>query len=596
MLRIHADLVAECVGTYFLVFIGCGAIICSALVRDPVPVMTASLAFGLTVAVMVYTLGDISGAHINPAVTFGLALMKQFPLKRVPSYVAMQVLGALLASATLLLIFGNKSHLGATLLLNGTSVFSGFFIEVIATLLLVFVVIILSGNEKVPKPVVGFIIGGTVSADIFFAGPLTMASLNPACSLGPAIVSGTWADQWVFVVGPLVGAVAASILNKGIKGDTMTLKGSESSPTNLLRIGIIGGFLGAGKTTTILSVGKKIVSKYGKKVAVITNDQGEVLVDTKIMKDFGLATAEVVDGCFCCRFPDFITAVNEVTARVNPDIILAEPVGSCADIPSTVCEPLKRYYGGKFILAPFVVLVDPYRVKSLMEEGDEDEQPINFLLSHQIQEAEVLVINKTDLVAREELEKVEGFLHTLNGRASLYRLSAKEGSGIDELVHLVMEGVYISYSYPEIDYNTYGAAEAALGWFNGSCVIAAQNFIDIKKVIRDFLTAAARKVGEKKGEIAHLKIHFEDGKGFLKASMVSQDGDVSFTGETPESVQKGSLSINARIKLEPSATAQCITEAFEEIKRKYEIESAQWNAHSFSPPQPKPYYKIPTNE
>lgn len=376
----------------------------------------------------------------------------------------------------------------------------------------------------------------------------------------------------------------------------MTLKESESGPTNPLRISIIGGFLGAGKTTTILSIGKKIVSEYGKKVAVITNDQGEVLVDTKIVEDFGLAAAEVVDGCFCCRFPDFITAVNEVTARANPDIILAEPVGSCADLPSTVCEPLKRYYSGKFVLAPFIVLVDPFRVESLMEDGDEDEKSINFLLSHQIQEAEVLVINKTDLVSREECEKVERFLHTLNGRASLYRLSAKEGSGIDELIRLIMEGVYASYSYPEIDYNTYGAAEAALGWFNGSCVIAAENVIDIRKVIRDFLTATARKVGERKGEIAHLKIHFEDGKGFLKASIVSQDGDVSFTGETLGSVQKGNLSINARVRLEPLATVQSIAEGFGEIESKYKIESAQWNIHSFSPPSPKPYYKIPTNQ
>lgn len=218
-MRMHADLVAECVGTFFLVFIGCGTIVSSALTGTPVPIVTASLAFGMTVAIMIYTLGDISGAHINPAVTVGLALMKRFPVRKVPSYVTMQVLGALLASALLLLLFGNTSYLGATLLLNGTSVSAGFLIEVMATLFLVFVIIMLSGNEKVPKSAFGFIVGCTVSADIFFAGPLTMASLNPARSLGPALVSGTWVDQWLFVVGPLVGGIVAALLCRGIKGD-----------------------------------------------------------------------------------------------------------------------------------------------------------------------------------------------------------------------------------------------------------------------------------------------------------------------------------------------------------------------------------------
>lgn len=366
-------------------------------------------------------------------------------------------------------------------------------------------------------------------------------------------------------------------------------KTEAGTPHPPVRIGLIGGFLGAGKTTAILAIGEKIVSEYTKNVAVITNDQGEVLVDTKIVRDLGFSSAEVVGGCFCCRFPDFITAVNEVLTKGNPDIILAEPVGSCADLPATVCEPLKRYYRGKFILAPFIVLVDPYRVQALMK--GQDNESINFLLFHQIQEAEIVGINKIDTISSEEIEKIEQFLRNINERAHIYRISAKEGTGIDELVNLIMEGEYKSYSYPQIDYKTYATAEAELGWFNSSCVITAQE-LDIEQVIRDFLTVTSIKVKEKGGEIAHLKIHFENEEGFLKASLVSPDDDVSFTGTTPKLVHCGNLSINARIRLTPSAVAQCVGEAFEEIKNRYRIESAQWNEQCFSPPPPEPYHRI----
>ncbi|KYK37227.1 MAG: MIP family channel protein [Theionarchaea archaeon] len=218
-MRIYPPLIAEFVGTFFLVFVGCSTIIVSTLVNNPVPLITASLAFGLIVAIMIYTLGDISGAHINPAVTVGLTLTRRFPLKKVPSYITMQTMGAIFAALILLAIFGNTSHLGSTLLVNETSVHSGFVIEVMATMLLVFVVLSLTADEKLSKSIVGFAIGGTVSVDILFAGPLTMASLNPARSLGPAIVSRTTANQWLFVVGPLVGAVIASLLYKALRGN-----------------------------------------------------------------------------------------------------------------------------------------------------------------------------------------------------------------------------------------------------------------------------------------------------------------------------------------------------------------------------------------
>jgi MIP family channel proteins len=164
-------------------------------------------------SIVVYILSDVSGAHINPAVTVGLAATKQFPAKKVLPYIVTQILGATFAAVMLRLIFGNTAQLGSTVLVNETSVQSGFMIEAILTLFLVFVVI---SSYKVSKSIVGFLIGGTLAADILLAGSLTMCSVNPARSLGPAIVSGTLTNQWLYIVAPLVGAVIAALLWKGL--------------------------------------------------------------------------------------------------------------------------------------------------------------------------------------------------------------------------------------------------------------------------------------------------------------------------------------------------------------------------------------------
>lgn len=212
----YTDLIGEFVGTFFFVFVGCGTIIASDVTKNPVPLITVALAFGLALSIVVYILSDVSGAHINPAVTVGLALTKQFPAKKVLPYIVTQILGATFAAVMLWLIFGNTAQLGSTVLVNETSVTSGFMIEAILTLFLVFVVI---SSYKVSKSIVGFLIGGTLAADILLAGSLTMCSVNPARSLGPAIVSGTLTNQWLYIVAPLVGAVIAALLWKGL-GET----------------------------------------------------------------------------------------------------------------------------------------------------------------------------------------------------------------------------------------------------------------------------------------------------------------------------------------------------------------------------------------
>jgi aquaporin Z len=199
-------LVAEFVGTFFLVFAGTGAIVIDAITHS-ITHVGVSLVFGLVVAALVYALAHVSGAHFNPAVTIGFWTAGEFPGARVLPYIAAQVLGAVSAAAVIRAMFGVVASLGTTLP-NG-NVRTSFWLEVLMTLLLVFVILGSAVHGRAIKSFAGLAIGSTIALDAMFGGPVSGASMNPARSLGPALVAGVWANQWIYVVAPIVGAILA---------------------------------------------------------------------------------------------------------------------------------------------------------------------------------------------------------------------------------------------------------------------------------------------------------------------------------------------------------------------------------------------------
>lgn len=203
---IRGALVAEFIGTFFLVFAGCGAIVVDSITHQ-ITHFGVALVFGLVIAALVYALGHTSGAHFNPAVTLGFWALGEFPGNRVASYVAAQLCGAMSASVLLLALFGRSSGLGVTMP-NGKSFVSLIF-EAAMTFLLVLVIFGSAVHGRAVKGFAGIAIGSVIALDALFGGPVSGASMNPARSLGPAIVSGTWTDQWLYVVGPIAGALLA---------------------------------------------------------------------------------------------------------------------------------------------------------------------------------------------------------------------------------------------------------------------------------------------------------------------------------------------------------------------------------------------------
>ncbi len=197
----------EFLGTFALVFAGTGAIVINDYSAGVITHLGIALVFGMVVMAMIYAVGDVSGAHINPAVTVAFWLAKRLPGREVAPYIISQVLGGLLASAILLLVFSGHKTLGATIpSIDGVKAF-GF--EIVLTFLLMFVIIHVSEGAKEKGLMAGAAIGAMVGLEAMFAGPVTGASMNPARSLAPALVSGELQHLWIYLTAPFIGASLA---------------------------------------------------------------------------------------------------------------------------------------------------------------------------------------------------------------------------------------------------------------------------------------------------------------------------------------------------------------------------------------------------
>src|SRR5438477_6537556 len=198
-------LAAECFGTFALVFAGTGAIVIDNVSGGSVTHVGIALTFGLIVLAMIYTLGDISGAHINPAVTIGFWAARRFDARNVLRYIGSQCAGALVASITLRLLFPTDLMLGATIP-AGSSIQS-FILELILTALLMFVILSVSTGAREKGITAGIVVGSVIGLEAMFAGPICGASMNPARSLGPAVVTLHLQSLWIYLLAPIIGAV-----------------------------------------------------------------------------------------------------------------------------------------------------------------------------------------------------------------------------------------------------------------------------------------------------------------------------------------------------------------------------------------------------
>lgn len=198
---------AEFFGTFALVFAGTGAIVIDGVSNHSITHVGVALTFGLVVLANIYALGDISGAHLNPAVTLGFFVARRLPGREVAPYIAAQLLGALAASGVMRALFPTDASLGATR--PAGSEMQSFVLEVVLTWFLMLVILNVSTGAKEKGITAGIAVGAVIALEAMFAGPISGASMNPARSLAPAVVSGNLTSLWVYLVAPVLGALLA---------------------------------------------------------------------------------------------------------------------------------------------------------------------------------------------------------------------------------------------------------------------------------------------------------------------------------------------------------------------------------------------------
>ncbi|MCG8343709.1 MAG: aquaporin [Chlorobiales bacterium] len=222
--------IAEAIGTFALVFAGCGAIVVDDLFGAPLGHTGVSMVFGLIVMAMIYSIGNISGAHINPAVTLGFFFAGRIQKKEILPYITSQLTGAIAAAGLLKLLFSSHDSLGATLPSGG--IINAFVLEIVLSFFLMFVILNVSTGHMEKGIMAGVAIGGTVALEALMGGPVSGASMNPARSLGPALLSGNISALWIYITAPVIGAWLAHPTCRMIQGNECcnvkeNLKGDE---------------------------------------------------------------------------------------------------------------------------------------------------------------------------------------------------------------------------------------------------------------------------------------------------------------------------------------------------------------------------------
>ncbi len=353
---------------------------------------------------------------------------------------------------------------------------------------------------------------------------------------------------------------------------------------------LVGGFLGAGKTTTLCDIAKRIAAA-GQRVGLITNDQADDLVDTDVAKLQGLPVSEIAGGCFCCKFDALVNAAEAILNAVQPDVLLAEPVGSCTDLSATVLQPIKKFYSEWFIATPYSVLVDPDRVESTLL-GPLADSDLGYLFRKQLEEADVIVLNKIDRRGPAEREKLLGALREAFAGTPVYGISALTGEGVDTWWQAIKAGGRAGGHILEVDYDVYAEAEAALGWLNANVTLTAAAPFDGNAFATGLLEKVRGVAAARGAEVGHIKLLLMTPAGTVRANAVTTTGQVQQSGALASRVEGGSLTFNARVAMPPEDLAAVVRQAVAEQAAEAGVNAVVGRLQSFRPGRPNPTHRF----
>lgn len=356
---------------------------------------------------------------------------------------------------------------------------------------------------------------------------------------------------------------------------------------------MVGGFLGAGKTTAVLRAAERLTAR-GLRVGLITNDQSGGLVDTALAESRGLPVAEIAGGCFCCRFTSLVDAAAGLDRDARPDVFLAEPVGSCTDLQATVNEPLRHMYGDRYRIAPLSVLVDPARALRVLglERGQSFSPKVLYVYRKQLEEAEVIVVNKIDAAAPERVASLREALGTACPSARVLEMSARTGAGLDDWIAQVVDAEGQGRALV-IDYDEYAEGEARLGWLNCTAQVAGRD-VDGDRLLIDVAGSVQRALAQAGAEIAHLKMTLspDGGHAIGAVNLVRTDAQPELAFALDAGIDTGELTLNLRAEADPEHLEHVVRSALALAGDRFGATIAVDHLERFRPARPVPTHRM----
>ena len=363
-----------------------------------------------------------------------------------------------------------------------------------------------------------------------------------------------------------------------------------------IRFLMIGGFLGAGKTTTIA----KIAGHYaqaGLSVGLVTNDQAYDLVDTHTLRSQGFTVGEVPGACFCCKFDDLIKTVSDLSDETLPDLVIAEPVGSCTDLYATVIQPMKQMFGDRFELGPLVVLLKPEHGRKILARSDGQKRrgfspQAEYIFLKQLEEADAIAINKIDKLSEDAVQELVAAVSSRFEATPCVGFSAREGTDFERFIELVETQHHRQRSAMDVDYETYAAGEAELGWLNCQVDAAADEKFPLDDVVLALVKSVGEQLTDAGFETAHLKVLGQTIENAAVANLVSSGEAAELSLASEIKTTAAELLVNARVAADPDKLVESVKTACQRVGQTQGIKLTVSNIQSFRPAKPEPTHRV----
>ena len=362
-----------------------------------------------------------------------------------------------------------------------------------------------------------------------------------------------------------------------------------------IRYLMVGGFLGAGKTTTLARLARHYTDQ-GLRVGIVTNDQATDLVDTNSLRAQGFDVGEVAGACFCCHFNELISTVGELkdSGRCDPpDIILAEPVGSCTDLVATVLQPLKSLHGAEFSIAPYAVILKPSHGQRILSgSGAGFSSKAAYILEKQLEEADAILINRIDELTPEAADELEALVRARHPETPILRISAKTGQGFEAACELLDQRGEFGRKILDIDYDIYAEGEAELGWLNASTQLTGEQPFDLDAVLLEVVSRLADRLAADGAEAAHLKTIglFEGFYGV--ANLISSETAPELSLPSNATTGQAEVIVNARVAIDPDQLREHVHATLGQIADRFGVTLTIGQTQSFRPGRPEPTHRV----